>query len=64
MAQMTDTGMAPLTAATTILIAAASNGAAKAVLGMAFGGWKLGTALCALAFLASIAGTLTYFFAR
>lgn len=62
MAQMAGTGMAPKVAATTIMIAAASNGAAKAFLGAIFGGWKLGAALCLLALLAFAAGTLTFLF--
>src|SRR5579863_10545266 len=55
MAQMIGTGTAPKIAAATILIAAASNGAAKAFLGIIFGGWKLGVELCLLALFASAA---------
>ena len=56
MAQMAGTRITPTIAATTILIAAATNGAAKAVLGVTFGGWKLGGQLSGLAFLAFTAG--------
>ena len=63
MAQMTGKGLAAAIAAGTILIAAASNALAKAVLGATFGGWKLGTALCTLAFLSVTAGALAYLFA-
>jgi uncharacterized membrane protein (DUF4010 family) len=60
MAQMTGNGVTAIIAAGTILIAAASNGLAKAVLGVVFGGWKLGASLCALALLAFVAGAITY----
>ena len=43
---------------------AAFNMIVAAAAGVVFGGWKLGAALCARAFLASTAGTLTYIFAR
>lgn len=60
MAGMTGKGLAAAIAAGTILIAAASNGVTKAVLGMAFGGWKIGAALCGLAVLSIAAGVFTY----
>lgn len=60
MARMTDKGLATTIAASAILIAAASNGLAKSVLGVAFGGWKLGSTLCALALLSFATGAMTY----
>lgn len=63
MAEMTGKGLAAAFAVSTILIAAASNGLAKAVLGTVFGGWKLGLALCTLAVISTAAGALTYLMA-
>lgn len=63
MAEMTGKGLDVRIAAETILIAAASNGLAKAVLGTAFGGWKLGASLCGMALIPSLAGALTYMLA-
>jgi uncharacterized membrane protein (DUF4010 family) len=58
MAQLTGTTVTPAVAASTILIAAASNGVAKAVLGAAFGGRRLGLMLSGMAFLAFAAALL------
>ncbi len=62
MAGFTRAGLAPPTAASTILIAAAANGLAKSVLAWAFGGSKLGLPLSALALAAFGAGALAYWF--
>lgn len=61
MARMTHTGLAPMLAAMTILVAGASNGLAKSVLAVVFGGWRLGLTLSALALAAFAAGTAAWF---
>jgi len=61
MARMTHTGLMPMLAAMTILVAGASNGLAKSVLAVVFGGWRLGLTLSALALAAFAAGTAAWF---
>jgi uncharacterized membrane protein (DUF4010 family) len=61
MAQLASTGITPMLAASTILIAAAANALAKSVLAIAFGGARLGLALSGMALLAFGAGTAAYF---
>ena len=63
MAGLTDKGIAARLAAETILVAAAANGAAKAVLAQYFGGWRLGSILSAAALCATLAGGLAWFMA-
>lgn len=60
MARLTNTGEGPMIAAGTILIAAAANGLAKAVLGLVFGGMRLGLLLSGFAVLAFAGGSLVY----
>jgi uncharacterized membrane protein (DUF4010 family) len=60
MAGLTRTGLSPSTAAATILIAAGTNGLAKAVLGFAFGGPRMGLVLGAVMAAAATAGALVY----
>jgi uncharacterized membrane protein (DUF4010 family) len=60
MAKMANTGLAPSLAISTILIAAASNGLAKSILAIIFGGWRLGLTLAGIALLAFGAGMATY----
>jgi uncharacterized membrane protein (DUF4010 family) len=60
MASFARTGMAPATAAATILVAAASNSLAKSVLALVFGGPKLGLYLGGLAVVACAAGAIAY----
>ena len=60
MGKMTLSGLSVRVAATTILIAAAANGVAKAVLGTVFGGWRLGGTLSALALAACAGGIATF----
>lgn len=62
MAQFSRTGLAPATAATTILIAAAANGAAKSILALVFGGPRLGLYLGGLALAACAAGAAAVIF--
>lgn len=62
MARLTGYGVSAPVAAKTILIAAASNGLAKAVLGHAFGGWRLGLFLWAAALAAFGLGTFVFLF--
>jgi uncharacterized membrane protein (DUF4010 family) len=61
MAQLASAGITPAVAASTILIAAATNGLAKSVLAVTFGGLRLGLALSAMALLAFGAGALALF---
>jgi uncharacterized membrane protein (DUF4010 family) len=61
MARMANTGLALPLAASTILVAGAANGAAKSVLAIVFGGWRLGAMLGGLALLAFGAGAAAYF---
>ena len=61
MARLADTGVTPMLAASTILIAAAANALAKSVLAVAFGGPRLGLALSGAALLAFGAGAAAYF---
>ncbi len=61
MARLASTGVTPAIAVSTILIAGAANGLAKSVLAVAFGGWRLGGALSAIALLAFGAGAAAYF---
>ncbi len=60
MARLAGTGVAPGIAVSTILIAASANGLAKSVLGLVFGGMRLGLILSALAVLAFGTGALVY----
>lgn len=62
MASFARAGLAPATAATTILVAATANGLAKSVLALAFGGLRLGLYLAGLAFAAFAAGAMVYLF--
>ncbi len=61
MARLAGTGITPMLAASTILIAAAANALAKSVLAVAFGGPRLGIALSGSALLAFGAGAAAYF---
>jgi len=60
MAKMANMGLSQSLAVSTVLIAAAANGLAKSVLAIAFGGWRLGLTLSALALLALIVGAIAY----
>ena len=60
MARLSGNGVTVQLAAKTILIAAASNGLAKAVLGHFFGGWRLGLMLWGAALAAFSAGALAF----
>lgn len=60
MAGLADKGIAARLAAETILVAAAANGVAKAVLAQFFGGWRLGAILGAAALAAIAAGGITW----
>jgi uncharacterized membrane protein (DUF4010 family) len=60
MARMANTGLPQYVAASTILIAGATNGLAKSVLAIIFGGWRLGLRLSACALLAFSAGLAAY----
>lgn len=61
MARMANTSLSQFIAASTILIACASNGLAKSVLAVIFGGWQLGLRLAGLALLSLTAGALALF---
>lgn len=61
MARLAQTGLAPALASGTILIAGASNGLAKSVLAVVFGGWRLGLILSGLALASFAAGTVAWF---
>jgi uncharacterized membrane protein (DUF4010 family) len=56
MAGLADKGIAARLAAETILVAAAANGLAKAILAQVFGGWRLGSILGAAVLCAILAG--------
>jgi uncharacterized membrane protein (DUF4010 family) len=60
MAKMANTGLSPFLAVSTILIAATTNGLAKSVLAIIFGGWRLGLCLSAAAILALGAGAAAH----
>lgn len=60
MAKMANTGFSQFLAVSTILIAATTNGLAKSVLAITFGGWRLGLRLSGAALLAFGAGTTAY----
>ncbi|HZQ39169.1 MAG TPA: DUF4010 domain-containing protein, partial [Rhizomicrobium sp.] len=60
MAGLADKGIAARLAAETILVAAAANGIAKAVLAQFFGGWRLSAILGAAALAAIAAGGITW----
>lgn len=60
MAGLADKGVAARFAAETILVAAAANGVAKAVLAQFFGGWRLGSILSAAALGAILAGLASF----
>jgi uncharacterized membrane protein (DUF4010 family) len=59
-ARLAGNGVSLTLAAKTILIAAASNGLAKAVLGHAFGGWRLGLMLWGAALAAFAVGAVAF----
>jgi uncharacterized membrane protein (DUF4010 family) len=60
MAKLAGTGVTAAVAVSTILVAAAANGLAKAVLALVFGGPRLGTMLAASALAAFGAGFAAY----
>lgn len=60
MARLAGNGTALQVAAETILIAGATNGISKAVLGQVFGGWRLGSMLSAAALCAIAAGGVSW----
>lgn len=60
MAKMANSGLSQFLAVSTILIAATTNGLAKAVLAIIFGGWRLGWRLSGAALLAFGAGLLAH----
>jgi len=60
MAGLADKGVAAHLAAETILVAAAANLLAKAVLAQVFGGWRLGSILSAAAVCAILAGLASF----
>ena len=61
MARLARTGFSPATAAATILAAGAANAIAKSVLGMVFGGLRLGLILTGLMLAALAAGMSAFF---
>jgi len=60
MAKMANTGLSQFLAVSTILIAATTNGLAKSVLAIIFGGWRLGLRLSGAAILALGAGVAAH----
>lgn len=60
MAKMANTGLSQFLAVSTILIAATTNGLAKSVLAIIFGGWRLGLRLSGAAMLAFCAGAAAH----
>jgi len=60
MAKMANTGLSQFLAISTILIAATTNGLAKSVLAIIFGGWRLGLRLSGAAILAFCAGAAAH----
>jgi uncharacterized membrane protein (DUF4010 family) len=60
MAKLAGGGLAPSLAAETILVAAAANGLAKAVLAVIFGGARLGGLLSAAALAAFVTGSAAW----
>jgi uncharacterized membrane protein (DUF4010 family) len=60
MAKLVNTGLAPVAAAATILIAAATNAISKAALAFAFGGQRMGLILGAIMLTSLGGGTLAF----